>query len=488
MKNKLFLSFSLLLFFATLQVSPLFAQTISKIDFDGLVDEIICDFTDLSLKEQKGQPFYKDFKKTVESNCDYYTILPFLKGKKPTPSQTIEMVNILHIEYKPLYNANGTNVQMYNNLLRIFEEPEIQAFAKNHPSSYPGFKTDLEGKIKETLLINDNNVDDQIIITDEADLDTMLPPPVQDNTAESPEDYVTEDGSRQPSANPLASKLLFYGFLLLLLAIIGYFSYVAWKKKQQEDTGIEKEKVAKTNKVAVASSSISREEEQLIGLEVLIKDHQMTLANIKKEIEAMHIRLSKLFQKAANQPINEQLEALSTSLNQVEKKQKQLLSLLEQTADDANASFENGDDTEIETTDFTTLIQNNKETETSDFSDDIPVIPTIKRMTPPDLFFLPIPNRDGSFDAENWTAKFEPTESVYRFQMISSTEAEFEFYNDKPTVRRAISGYDVYVKPVCKALNAFDKNATKIVTQVKGIVYKDGSVWKLKEKALVYYE
>ena len=206
--------------------------------------------------------------------------------------------------------------------------------------------------------------------------------------------------------------------------------------------------------------------------------------DVKDEIYKMHHQISDLTEKAGFEVIDEHIKQLSQKLDEVEQKQKDLILVLDdQLAADTDEYITDIDEEKDLDEDSST----EKVTE-SHFSNEIPVIQIKKLSSPPDLFFMPVPNKDGSFAAENWTAKFEDTESVYRFEMINNYEAKFQFYNEKKTVKRAISGYDIYVKPVCKALNAFNTNATEIKTQVQGVVYRDGDTWKLKEKALVYYQ
>lgn len=121
----------------------------------------------------------------------------------------------------------------------------------------------------------------------------------------------------------------------------------------------------------------------------------------------------------------------------------------------------------------------------------MPEYPTNEEgLTVYDTFFMPVPNRDGSFEDNHKSNKFEWTESVYKFEVINSerTKAVFSIVNDNRMIKRAMSGYDVYIKPVCRGTNAFNMNATIILTEEKGKVTLNGSTWLLDEKAAISYQ
>ena len=509
----------------TLLIAGSFGQTVSEIEFEGIVDEMICDFTDLSLKEQRNQPHYKNFTDDIKLNCDYYSVRPFLRELKPAPAQTLEIVNMLHHEYKNRYNSKATNQRLYNIITGIFEEDAVNAFAKAHPKSYPGFKTDWEGELRGRFMLdvsqNDATIDDTLPETTIGDEYEELQNSSVDNDVDAPSDYNTDPNEELDSSNGLGNSFLLFGFLFILLAYALYWLYTRNKGAVTKPTTTKvitptpKPTTEKT--VVQPTSSKSRSwlgfnskketyADKIATLQALIQTQKITLQGVKEDISKMHGQINELTEKAGFEVIEEHIKQLSQKLDEVEEKQKELILVL-----DSQPEIEETEETDIddnnETTtnlnpdeellkdatadlqsETSTIVSEPETTTENNFSHEIPVVEIKKFNSPPDLFFMPIPNKDGSFDVENWTAKFEDTESVYRFEMINNYEAKFQFYNEKKTVKRAISGYDIYIKPACKALNAFNTNATEIKTQVHGVVYRDGNTWKLKEKALVYYQ
>lgn len=123
-----------------------------------------------------------------------------------------------------------------------------------------------------------------------------------------------------------------------------------------------------------------------------------------------------------------------------------------------------------------------------------PVEPTYPKneegMTVYEIFYMPVPNKDGSFEDGHQSDKFEWTESVYKFEVVNKegTKALFSIMNDQRMIKRAISGYDIYIKPVCRAANAFNMNVSRIVTEEKGQAVLNGDRWELDDKALISYQ
>jgi cell division protein FtsB len=124
---------------------------------------------------------------------------------------------------------------------------------------------------------------------------------------------------------------------------------------------------------------------------------------------------------------------------------------------------------------------------------EVPVEPTFAKneegLTVYETFYMPVPNRDGSFEDNHKSTKFEWTESVYKFEVINAerTKAVFSMMNDERMIKRAISGYDIYIKPVCRASNAFSMNVSRIATEEKGQAVLNNGVWELEEKVLIRY-
>ncbi len=527
MKNVLIRLFSTITILTLLVISS-FGQTLSKVEFDEIIDEMICSFTDLSLKEQRGQPHYKKFENEIKVNCSYYTVRPFLRELTPVPSKTLEIVNLLHDHYKERYNLKATNQQLHNITTGVFEENTVIAFSQNHPNSFPSFKTDWQGELRQRFMLNvqqkDAIIEDTLPLSAvESEYNDIVDEQSysRENEVKSPTDFTTDPNEELYSSNGLGNSFLLFGFGFLLLAFALYFLYQrnkgainkrltriktpkpkAPKPTQPKPQTKQKTKAKGTNNWFNSKPKKETYAERIATFQTLIQTQKSTLIDLKDEISKMHHQISDLTEKAGFEVIDEHIKQLSQKLDEVEQKQKELILVLDDQLETEETNADEYEDTndiyeeeewqkdpfeDLQTKTATDILTVEEVTE-SNFSNEIPVIQVKKLNSPPDLFFMPIPNKDGSFDVENWTAKFEDTESVYRFEMINNYEAKFQFYNEKKTVKRAISGYDIYVKPVCKALNAFNTNATEIRTQVHGVVYRDGNTWKLKEKALVYYQ
>ncbi|MGB0861672.1 MAG: hypothetical protein ACPG19_11735 [Saprospiraceae bacterium] len=424
------------------------AQNISQQDYEELVDEIICEFTTLSLKEQKGQIHYKTFQTEIVNQrfCNYYKIRPFLRDRTPIPTKTLEIVNILHNEYKSGYDQSKSNNQHYLTLINIFDEEKIQVFAENHPTSYPGFKTDLEGYIREVLNLDINVEPDVIAITSEEDLDTTTEAVAEREiiqpTVSIPEPYSTNSNS---------SQWLFWGLLLILLAIIAYFIYGFLMKNKGRKTNYAATNTDSSNKGSALQNKVDEQKEKLEGL--------------MGEVENLHNQLNKFAEMSPD------------DFKAYKEKQEPA----------QEESEESKEEEEGEKEVVTELIEE-EETPVTTLSDEIPDLTNVKFRVRPEHFYMPAPNAEGSFETNTWKSNFEASESVYSFEMIGATEAKFHFYDNENAVLRAFNDQDKYIYPVCKPLNEYNEGATKIITQVPGIVFKDGDEWKLKEKALIYFE
>lgn len=433
------------------------AQKITSIDYEELIHEVICDFTEYSLKRQNDQKILSEFKaETSDGRCDYFTIRPFLRTKKDKNSKDVEeIISILFEGYGPsLYQTKSSNQGLYDGLMDFFEEQSVQNFAVANANSYPGFKTDLEGYIRNTLNLDYEPAVDTTIILDEN-------PIIADDEADLEEKI--KDNRNPLNTTKGANSLLFWGFLLLFLAIIAYLLYDYWRRNPS---------AFKTPKwMSYSSSTKDKYQDQIDDLSSKMQEHAMRMDEQQSEIQAISQSLDYLARKI------ELLDAPTSFQEEAEVVIPEDIPTFE--------NITNGGDIDND------IIPDDIPTEDHKvgFSDEIPDLNELmKNSFKPEMFFMPVPNSDATFDLEYRQENFVDTESVYRFETISANEAKFSFYNDAGTVRRALSGYDVYLKPVCKALSEFNINATRIVTQVPGKVEKVGNQWKLKEKALIYYE
>ena len=489
--------------------SPLsvFSESLTKIEYEELINELICDFTDFALSHQKRQPHYADFKKDV-GTCDYYTAMEFLKARKTLPKYTPEIVNIIFYEYYiERFNEKSTNEEHYNILISMFDEEEFKGFSKSFTSSFPGFKTDTEGKIRERLGVGEYeeenipeefiDASDSIAIQSEFDEITESNEPVEEIKVESPNDYYTDNKDEIEATSELKNLLIFVGWALIVFAIALYFWYSRRLKKIRSpksqvaasptpQTVTPPKPVVKRTpksiwgKVTTRISKKKTYQDNIDEIQQLIQSHQQSLATIRADIEVMHQKISQLAQLAEKKEIiGKRLKELTEQLNEIEAKEQTLLVILDDTiANETEKNDEDKDNAHLKI-EHKEVVQETTVT---------PVIDPINH--PPTLFFMPIPNADGSFDFRDWSENFEKGRSFYRFEMFNNVEAKFVFYDYGTNANEAIANPEQYLLPVCKIADIDFKNPSKIVVQNHnpGIVYKDGDTWRLKKKAMVYFQ
>ncbi len=106
-----------------------------------------------------------------------------------------------------------------------------------------------------------------------------------------------------------------------------------------------------------------------------------------------------------------------------------------------------------------------------------------------EIFFMPLPNREGSFNMEDALEEFKRTDTVYEFKLMdgSQNQSEFKVFEDVATMLRALDDPDTYLKPACRSNAIIPISATKIITDEKGIAVLRHGEWKILKKALIHY-
>lgn len=100
-------------------------------------------------------------------------------------------------------------------------------------------------------------------------------------------------------------------------------------------------------------------------------------------------------------------------------------------------------------------------------------------------FHLSIPSGDGFFSNDNRFSAYQNGRTVYRFYLLSETEAEFEFCNEATAF--AIDKPQTHILAACEPLNARPDKAQGIETEIKGTAYLEDGKWIIKEKAKIKY-
>jgi len=105
-----------------------------------------------------------------------------------------------------------------------------------------------------------------------------------------------------------------------------------------------------------------------------------------------------------------------------------------------------------------------------------------------EILFAPAPDKDGSFNISVVVSSENQSSSFYKFTLLDSQKAKFEFINSERAIRDAVSSYEMILKPVCTFKNALNQNAKRIRTTKEGIFIKQNDKWILETKAEITYE
>lgn len=108
---------------------------------------------------------------------------------------------------------------------------------------------------------------------------------------------------------------------------------------------------------------------------------------------------------------------------------------------------------------------------------------------PVNVLYFPNPNRSGDFKNAGGKPTFIEGTSIYKFSLISPTEAHFEFCEEKSAVATAINNRNDLILSVAEESNAYTTNATKILIadDQKGKAVLEGISWRITDKAKIKY-
>jgi len=105
-----------------------------------------------------------------------------------------------------------------------------------------------------------------------------------------------------------------------------------------------------------------------------------------------------------------------------------------------------------------------------------------------EVFYMAVPNEDGSFDNDGKTSK---EAALYEFIIDSQNPsvAKFSFTaKDIKIIQSVVDYSQSYINPVCEPQNALNQNAKQIVTIRPGIAEKRNDKWIITNKAQIKYE
>jgi len=108
------------------------------------------------------------------------------------------------------------------------------------------------------------------------------------------------------------------------------------------------------------------------------------------------------------------------------------------------------------------------------------------------IFYMPTPNPDGSFEGSFRTEAFRPTVSLYKFTVDANnnSKARFEFHSDEFSTKDVLNNPKTYLEPVCYETNNPFAGAKKIITIIPGTAIKSGERWVVgkNDRAQIKYE
>lgn len=403
--------------------------------FNQAVDYVNCEFVKQSLNEYNTAIYNKYLQKFP--NCsgtesDFaIELVNFLKENKVTG--TYELANSIN-DFKQRYNTEfvpGDEVDeedIYELIKKdIFNIPKVKAFESNHKNTFPFLRTNIVKQL-EMQLIPDEVISNDLISEPSADNEYLQ---AGDNTEY--EQTVEEDKSvnnysgQDYEGNGIISRRdILWLFSLLMFGLLAFYFIRSVMPRYTVNQNYQ---------------SIQIDDDKTKNL----------LDQLSKKVKDLRTEHHELI---------EELEVLNHRVLKLDK------------------------NTDIKKTAIETIqenIENSLEEEEEENLEDISVIL--------EDFYLPIPNPDGTFNAEDTLSEFKRTETVYQFKLISKEplRAEFKIYEDVATMLRALDDPDVHLKPACRSNAIIPISATKILTDEPGLAVFRNNEWRVVKKALIHY-
>jgi len=117
-----------------------------------------------------------------------------------------------------------------------------------------------------------------------------------------------------------------------------------------------------------------------------------------------------------------------------------------------------------------------------------PPLMTMKEQVKNEVFYMSVPNEDGTFDVGGKTTK---ESALYEFIVDAQNQslAKFSFAaRDTKIIQSVVDYSQSYINPVCDPQNALNQNAKKITTIRPGTAEKRNDKWIVLTKAQIKYE
>lgn len=460
-------------------------QTVSQATFNEAIDYLNCKVAELSMKDQPGQPHYAIYIKTT-NNCEldpnsesFYTVLKnFLNGRRLGKSQKLAaFINGLKSKYSTTYIATEQYALVIDTLMMT---APIQAFRKNHQTTFPAMQTDVERFVFERFGLATTNVDNSAPIEGEVNNfgDTSDAYINQDGGASNNElstdtDQINREPDEEYSSNEpsLFEKNRWYILGFLLIGMLGWFW---WQRREQLRMNVPNLQL-QGNLAAIRG--------EIDSIKTQIEALKQQGNALQGEVERLRFRVNDFEQHYINTPL---LNPPTTTKEKAEaaKEADHSFVIINSNNDNSNANDSSVEDEAI----LQEVIEDNI------ISDEDELATNEANFTAVDLvagttFYLSIPAENGLFDSREATEVFKRPHSVYEFKIANDNnqKATFQIYDDIATMIRALDNYDEFLRPACRSNAILHKNATKIITSERGTAVYEGGYWRVVRKAVIHY-
>lgn len=390
----------------------------SDATYDALVEGMICNFTEASLQSTKRMADLKRYEADIlaKDQCDYAHVRPFLRGLKPVPESILELVNLLHFEFGGANLGSLSPDQKAANLLDFFEEPAYVAFAADYSAEMEAYRTDMEGLIYETYGIDPPQPDTSA----EATPDTLVVDPV----GARPTVPAQKTLGAEPRYTGWVQQLLFWGVLLLMLAVIVYFGYQYYEDREARLDEAKTAGVPQSRSVGASDPHAGT----LANMQDQLERQGVMLDNLMKEIDDLHERLSKVMQGTVT------------------------------------TSAVEGKPSVVEAT----------------VAVPPPTFPTPKEAG---AAFGASPSPDGRgivAVAESPLLEVEVLETA--------AKASFQLHPDKTWTPEELANWTTRYPELFKVLNSYEPSASRMATMEEGLAHWHNGQWQVTAKAFVYFK
>lgn len=176
-----------------LSSSTLLAQNVGKAVYERAIDYVNCALAEFSITDQDGQPHILAYREQVKTNCDFYTLVEFLKTRKPQPlEKNLFLANAVDT-YKNRYASTLSNQDLYEILsIELFREPEVVSFSSlpKRKTTYPPLKRNINDYLETVFKITPSvtrDINEEISPSDEVttEMDEAAQDPINPAEQES---------------------------------------------------------------------------------------------------------------------------------------------------------------------------------------------------------------------------------------------------------------------------------------------------------------